>query len=92
MSPSSRSWIAAAVSKSPASAAWAMALVSAGQTLDTTDTMPCPPRDITGTARESSPAHTGRSGPQAARILPTFLRSGLASLTPAILGTRLSFR
>ena len=41
---------AAAVSKSPASAAWAMAWVSTGATLDRTEITPCPPRDITATA------------------------------------------
>ena len=47
----------AAVSKSPASAALAIAAVSSGYTLESTEMIPFPPREITGTVISSLPLH-----------------------------------
>ena len=82
----SRSVIASAVAKSPASVAACICAQSAGATLAVTEMQPTPPWALKPSAVASSPDIWQKSVPQAWRVFGTRDRSPVASLTPTIIG------
>ena len=68
-------------------AAWVMAVISAGISLDATEMIPTPPRAITGSVRESSPENTRNVSGTAFKTSAIWEMFPLASFTAAMFGT-----